>query len=317
VTEIPIDESPIDRTHDVTADATGLRRRTRDWSRWARVGVAVAVGALFAAAGLSMVVGVAGAVDATPQPAAFGSASPSPAASATPEVWVATPSAPVRLWVGGDSLAGQLRWGLEPLLDEAGVVDPFFFHKTSSGICRYDFYDWGRKIELVMTRVGPDALVMMVGANDAQNAWSDGTWVPYGTAEWKAVYRERVGHLMDTMLLGGARRVYWVGAPIMKQRWRSARMQTVNAIFLQQVRSRPGVKYVGIWRLFSDDEGRYVARWRRSDGVHFSPAGWRRLARYVYGRIRRDWLPAAAPTSSATPSPSPSSSGSGAPSPSS
>ena len=39
---------------------------------------------------------------------------------------------------------------------------------------------------------------------------------------------------MQTMLDGGARRIYWVGMPIMKESWRNSRMRLINKIFQKQ-----------------------------------------------------------------------------------
>ena len=65
-------------------------------------------------------------------------ATTAPAPSPPPPVWAATSTRPAHVWIGGDSLAGELDWGLTPLLDDAGAFTTTAFYKGSSGICRYD-----------------------------------------------------------------------------------------------------------------------------------------------------------------------------------
>ena len=78
------------------------------------------------------------------------SAQTTPTAKATPttpppKVWVASTTDPVRVWVGGDSMGGELGFALDPLLEDSKVFKPITFYKESSGICRYDFFNWQRR----------------------------------------------------------------------------------------------------------------------------------------------------------------------------
>ena len=239
------------------------------------------------------------------------SASPSPKPTTPPpKVWVATKSDPVRVWVGGDSMAGELGWALGPMLEKTKVFKPVLYYKESSGICRWDFFDWGRQMETVMRTARPNAVVMMMGTNDTQSVWDDGTWIAYGTAKWKTVYEKRVANMMRTMLKGGARRVYWVGMPMMAESWRNPRMKVINKIIQKAAAENPGAEYVDAWALFVDANGDYVPGLRLADGVHFTPEGQQRLAKAVLKDIEKDWLPDGLPSPSPSPSASPSASAS-------
>jgi hypothetical protein len=230
-----------------------------------------------------------------------------------PKVWVATASAPVRVWVGGDSLGGELGWGLGPLLDKASVFTPVLFYKESSGIARWDFFDWGKKIRSVMRTVKPNAVVVMMGTNDTQSLWRDGTWVLWGKPAWRDGYGRSVGAMMQTMLDGGARRVYWVGMPIMSEGWRNSRMKLINGIVAREAARHPGVRFIDVWPLFSTSGGAYAAQWRGPDGVHFTVAGQERLAKAVFAAVKKDWAPHGLPSASASPAGSPSVSSSPSP----
>ena len=250
---------------------------------------------------------------ATPDPAKAGASSPSPTPTTPPpKVWVASPSDPVRVWVGGDSVGGELGWSLGPLLEKPKVFKPILYYKESTGICRWDFFDWGKQMKTVMRTDKPDAVVMMMGTNDTQSVWRAGTWISYGTSQWKTAYEKRVSDMMGAMLKGGARRVYWVGMPIMKESWRNSRMKLINKIIQNAAAQNPGAAYVDAWALFVDSHGDYAANWRLADGVHFTVEGQQRLAKAVFKDIEKDWLPDGLPSPS--PSPAASSSASAGPS---
>jgi hypothetical protein len=248
-----------------------------------------------------------------PKPAQTAAASPSPKPTTPPpKVWVASKLDPVRVWVGGDSMGGELGWTLGPMLEKTKVFKPILYYKESSGICRWDFYDWGKQMGTVMRTARPNAVVMMMGTNDTQSVWDDGTWISYGTSKWKTAYEKRVSDMMGAMLKGGARRVYWVGMPMMQESWRNSRMKLINKIIQSAAAQHPGAEYVDAWGLFVDANGDYVADWRLADGVHFTVEGQQRLAKAVLKDIEKDWLPDGLPSPS--PSSSPSSSASAGPS---
>ncbi len=228
-----------------------------------------------------------------------------------PEVWVASKTDPVRVWVGGDSMGGELGWALEPVLKGSTGFRPITYYKESSGICRYDFFDWQRQMETVSTSAKPDAVVLMMGTNDTQSVWRDDEWIDYGTMEWKQVYEDRVGDIIDTMLEGGARRVYWVGMPIMGESWRNSRMRLINKVFRKQCEKRPGATYIDIWDMYTTSGGDFDASLRLADQVHFTVEGQELLADEVYKAIKADWAPPGSKTPDDSPPASPSASPSG------
>ena len=205
-------------------------------------------------------------------------------------------------------MGGELGWALEPVLQDSKVFKPITFYKESSGICRYDFFDWQQQIETVVKTAKPQAAVIMMGTNDTQSVWKDGEWISYGDMAWKQAYEERVGDIIDTMLKGGARRVYWVGMPIMGEGWRNSRMRLINKIFQKQSEKRPGAEYIDIWDLYTTSDGSFDASLRLGDQVHFTGDGQALLAEQVYKAIKADWLPPGSETPSESPSASPSAS---------
>ena len=119
---------------------------------------------------------------------------------------MASKSDPVRVWVGGDSMGGELGWALGPMLEDTKAFKPVTFYKESSGICRYDFFNWQQQIETVVKTAKPQAAVIMMGTNDTQSVSQDnGDWIAYGDMAWKKAYEKRVGNIIDTFLDAGAR----------------------------------------------------------------------------------------------------------------
>lgn len=290
------------------------RRRKRQARRRLLLLVVILVAVVVAVAAVAVVRGRGGDADAGAgsggdKAVAEGSPTPKPTPTTPPpEVWVASKSDPVRVWVGGDSMGGELGFSLEPLLQDAKVFKPITFYKESSGICRYDFFDWQQQMETVSKTAKPQAAVVMMGTNDTQSVWKDGAWIAYGDMDWKKAYEKRVGDIIDTMLDGGARRVYWVGMPIMGEDWRNSRMRLINKIFQKQAEKRPGAEYVDIWDLYTASDGSFDASLRLADQVHFTTEGQDLLAEKVYKAIKADWLPPGSETPSVSPSASPSAS---------
>jgi hypothetical protein len=245
------------------------------------------------------------------QAAAQGSPAATPRPTTPPpKVWVASRSDPVKVWIGGDSMGGELGWALAPMLKPSKAFKPTTFYKESSGICRYDFFDWQDEIEAVSRKSRPHAAVIMIGTNDTQSVWKSGKWIAYGDTAWKKAYEQRVGDIIDTLLAGGARRVYWVGMPIMGEGWRNSRMRLINRIFQKQAEKRPGAEYIDIWDLYATPDGEFDASLRLGDGVHFTAGGQQLLAKKVFRAIKADWLPPGSEAQEASPAASPSASAS-------
>ena len=288
------------------------RRQQRGRRRLLALLVAVLVIAVIAVAAVVVFRGGGGGAGASGgSKAADAATGPSPKPTVPPpKVWVASKTDRVRVWVGGDSMGGELGWALEPVLKDSKVFKPTTFYKESTGICRYDFFDWGKQIDTVMRTAKPQAAVIMIGTNDTQSVNQDGKWIPYGDPEWKRIYEKRVGDIIDTMLKGGAKRVYWVGMPIMGENWRNSRMKLINKIFQKQAEKRPGAEYIDIWDLFTKSDGSFDPSLRLSDQVHFTGEGQALLADAVYKAIKADWLPPGSETPSESPAASPSASAS-------
>jgi hypothetical protein len=95
----------------------------------------------------------------------------------------------------------------------------------------------------------------------------------------------------------GGRAVYWVGLPNMRRWQDNERAQLMNDIYRERAYLN-GVRYIDAYASFIDEGGGYsdygpdvtgkVRRLRYSDGVHFTDAGYRKLAHFVERELKRD-----------------------------
>jgi len=192
-----------------------------------------------------------------------------------------TSADPLRLWVGGDSLAGSLGPSLGQLAGATGVVQPYFDSRVSSGIADPGFFDWPDHATTEMARLDPEVVVFIIGAND-WTAVSDG---------WKDAYTAKVESMMKT-LVGPGRTVYWLGSPTLKDEKMDDAVVEVNAVAQDVAKRHPKVHYVDTYKLFADTDGTFaydlpdetgkVITMRAGDGVHLTMDGADYLARQVY-----------------------------------
>jgi hypothetical protein len=195
-----------------------------------------------------------------------------------------TTSDPLRLWIGGDSLAGSLGPSLGEITGATGVVQPYFDSRVSSGLADPGFFDWPDHATTEMARLDPEVVVFIIGAND---------WTAV-SGDWKDGYTKDVDTMMKT-LVGSGRTVYWLGSPTLKDPKMDAAVVQVNAIAEAEAARRPDVHYVDTYKLFSDADGTFsydlpdetgkVVTMRGGDGVHFTADGADYLAGQVYKLI--------------------------------
>jgi uncharacterized protein len=136
--------------------------------------------------------------------------------------------------------------------------------------------------------------VVMLGVDDRYSLSSKS--LSSGNEKWRAEYGARVDQLMKTLKKGG-RAVYWIGLPNMR-RWRdNERAKIMNEVFRERAYLN-GVRYIDAYASFLDEGGGYsdygpdvtgkVQRLRYRDGVHFTDAGYRKLAHFVERDLKRD-----------------------------
>src|SRR5580765_3694611 len=77
---------------------------------------------------------------------------------------------PLKLWIGGDSLAGSFGPALGQTAGATGVVKATIDYKVSSGLEDQGIRDWPEHAADTMASEDPDAVVFIIGTNDASIA---------------------------------------------------------------------------------------------------------------------------------------------------
>ena len=220
-----------------------------------------------------------------------GTSVPTSGAAAAPTCRAAlNPDDPLRLWIGGDSLAGSLGPSLGELTGKSGIVQPVVDSRPSSGLLSRDFVDWPKRGGEDMSMYNPEVTVFIVGANDARNLPEGATSDPRWREQYSALVEE-----MLTVLGGNGRAVYWIGAPVMAEAAYSERVKGVNEVFQEVAAKYPDVIYVDAYSVFSGPDGSFASmlpvpggrtpRVRGADGIHFTPEGGDLLAETVFERL--------------------------------
>jgi uncharacterized protein len=217
-----------------------------------------------------------------------------------PEIAISAASRPeagrTKVLVIGDSLADALVGGLEA--DPGVQADLVIRHKTvsASGLVRSDFHDWPASLTGEIS-AEPDlaAIIVMVGLNDRQ-AIREGTETLEPLSEaWTTAYRGRIDRLIQTAQ-NARRPLFWVGLPVVRSQRLSTYLMAVNDLARERVVAA-GETFIETYENFADETGKFAAsgpdiigdtvRLRGADGIHFTPAGQRKLAFFVDKPLRR------------------------------
>jgi hypothetical protein len=207
---------------------------------------------------------------------------------------------PLKLWIGGDSLAGSFGPALGQTAGATGVVDATIDYKVSSGLADQGIRDWPEHAAESMASDDPDAVVFIIGTNDASIASTyDGD--DDGKPDWEKDYRERIDTMMRTLVGGNRHRtVFWLGPPTLGDGNLDRGAELLGPVMAEEARKfAPDVIYVDTYKLFEGTDGGYsgsipdatgeVVQVRISDGVHFSVDGAEYLGNIVWRLLDKRW----------------------------
>lgn len=207
---------------------------------------------------------------------------------------------PLRLWIGGDSLAGSFGPALGQTAGDTGVVDATIDYKVSSGLADQGIRDWEEHAQEEMASEDPDAVVFIIGTNDASiantyDADDD------GVADWEADYREKLDRMMETFVGGDRHRtVFWLGPPTLGDSDLDRGAVLLGPVMREEAEKYgPDVVYIDTYRLFEGEDGGYSrylndargesVQMRISDGIHFTVDGAEYLGDIIYKLLDKRW----------------------------
>ena len=198
-----------------------------------------------------------------------------------------------RIQLYGDGMAEGLLVGLL----EAFAGEPRFQiqrrHRAVRGLMRGIPEEDVRAITGEVAKEPPQIAIVMLGVGDRVplNAWDE-----VGSEEWRTEYGRRMDRLMRALRSKGAI-VYWVGLPIMRRPNVSDDAQMMDGVMRERALAN-SVRFIDVRLSFADVDGAYNnfgpdiggknRLLREQDGVHFTPAGYRKLAHFVEREIKRD-----------------------------
>jgi hypothetical protein len=201
-----------------------------------------------------------------------------------------SPSSKLRVVIVGDSLAAGLGYFAERVFLPR-LVEVSRQGRISTGLARYDYFNWPFTMRKIVNRFDPDLVIVMLGENDHQSLQSvRGERVAQiGTPQWPTGYRSRVLKIMEIATSDGAK-VVWAGLPISANRSLRDHSRRQNDIFEFAASITDEVAYFDSWERFREPRGGYTAYFREGrqviliregDGLHFNAIGYTILAREI------------------------------------
>lgn len=184
---------------------------------------------------------------------------------------------PKKVLLVGDSFAVGLGMTMEQSLKPRGPVALASRGKVSSGLNSPKFYDWEKALGEFLDAENPEALVIMLGGNDAKNG--------KGTPEWSKDFQAKAARFLS-IAANHKVSVVWVGLPPMRDKTFSQKAWTANEAMRSACLTAKGCRFIDSWDLFADTAGNFSAKkpvggkavsLRGKDGVHFSAAGCKLL----------------------------------------
>jgi lysophospholipase L1-like esterase len=228
-----------------------------------------------------------------------GGASPGRAAPVTPPP-PSTPQPLQRLLITGDSLSTPIDIEIaRKLADQGAGVQVTRDPHLATGISNTGLVDWGQLSTTQAANDDPDAVVLFIGANEGYPMpGPNGAQVSCCGPEWEAIFRSRVGQMMDNYLEGGVHRVYWLTIPTQRDPARKPIADAVNlAIERASAERGAAVRVVDLRPTFTpgdsyrdsiEIDGKQTIV-RESDGIHLNEEGSSLAADLVLQAVDRDF----------------------------
>jgi hypothetical protein len=224
-----------------------------------------------------------------------------PGRAGRPTVPVPTTPQPLHhLLVTGDSLSTPLDIEIaRKLADRGAGVQVTRDPHLATGISNTGLVDWGKLSSSQAANDDPDAVVLFIGANEGYPMpGPNGQQVSCCGPAWEAIFRSRVGQMMDNYLQGGVQRIYWLTVPTQRDPARKPIADDVNEAVRQAAAERgPAVRVVDLIPRFTpgdryrdsiDINGTQTIV-RESDGIHLNEDGSSVAADIVLQALDRDF----------------------------
>jgi hypothetical protein len=169
----------------------------------------------------------------------------------------------------------------------------------ATGISNSGLVDWGQLSTSQAANDDPDAAVLFIGANEGYPMPSaGGAQVSCCGPQWEAIFRSRVGQMMDNYLDGGVQRIYWLTVPTQRDPARKPIADAVNQAIERAAAQRgAAVRVIDLVPTFTpgdsyrdsmEIDGKQTIV-RESDGIHLNDEGSSLAADLVLQAVDRDF----------------------------
>ncbi|WP_158219408.1 MULTISPECIES: DUF459 domain-containing protein [unclassified Achromobacter] len=207
-------------------------------------------------------------------------------------------AAPGKVFMAGDSLMQGIAPHLLRTLKTQYGIEGVDLSKQSTGLSYPNAFNWPETISrTILKDPGIRLLVIMLGPNDPWDmpdpANRGGKFLRFKTPEWEAVYRQRIAGIIQSNAAHGVSTL-WIGAPGMKASKLDGQMLWLMQIVQDEV-EKQGAVFVDTRHLLPGENVGYSdsilldgknTKMRSGDGIHFSVAGQKYLARQILDKLR-------------------------------
>ncbi|GAA4663672.1 SGNH family hydrolase [Bartonella pachyuromydis] len=194
-----------------------------------------------------------------------------------------------RVLVIGDFVASAVADALKKLFTENSNVIIINDTVPASGLVRTDHISWKTTLSEHINKNKPDAIIMVIGANDNQPITTSYGIFNTAQPEWLNIYKQRINEIVENLHSSGKPWI-WMGQPAFGNNNLAQKMKILNALYKQET-EKAGGYFIDIWNGFTDEQGQFsfsgygtngkVIRLRTHDGINFTSAGKRKLASYL------------------------------------
>jgi hypothetical protein len=200
-----------------------------------------------------------------------------------------------RILVVGDSLAGGLGAGMTRMVQNDPRYEIVNRFNESSGLSRFEVYDWPSAIEKIVADRSVDAIVVLVGVNDRQDIRAQNLRFAFKSPEWLKAYEANVDRLLAAAKAAGGM-TFWVSIPPMQDASFDGDMRYLSNIHAARV-TAVGGHFVDVRSSFLNADGSYTDRGpdetgterklRSRDGITFYKQGNNRFGQLVMVEINK------------------------------
>ncbi len=166
--------------------------------------------------------------------------------------------------------------------------------KQNTGLSYKSYFDWANATKSAFAKnKNIKYLVVLLGANDPWDIKKGGVYRRFNTDDWLEIYTERVDEIIKIAKRNKAK-VFWYEIPPVKKDDFNKKVQVLNQIYASEMLKNKEIfintkLYFSVNDEFSSyikDENNKSIKMRTDDGVHFTPAGGKEMAKLLLAHIK-------------------------------